>query len=745
LLTAGLNPQQQQAVSAPAGPTLVIAGPGSGKTRVLTNRVAYLISVMGVAPYHIMAVTFTNKAAGEMRKRIEKTLADHETDIGGLTVGTFHSICARLLRREAAAIGYQRDFLIYDTDDQISLMKQVLAEANIDEKKVKPRSVLNAVSNAKNELITPERYPTHTPQDRQTAQLYARYQAMLKQNNALDFDDLLMQMVFLFRQNPQIAEAYQSKYQHILVDEFQDTNTAQYELLRLLAGTENSLFCVGDPDQSIYRFRGADYRNIGLFQRDYPQTAVILLEQNYRSHQTILNAAMAIIDRNPDRIRKQLHTARTDDQKITLKNLMDDKDEAQYVAWTIKQYRQTGRFALRDCAVMYRTNAQSRVLEEIFTSANIPYRLIGGIRFYSRKEIKDLLAYLRLVQNPNDSVSFRRVVNEPPRGIGKTTLTALEGWASRSEQGLYDSVKGLATASELPFTKKAAKSLTDFVTMIDSWRALRGKISIGLLMHKIVDDVGYMTYLGGNDVEEREKQENVMEFLRATEAQTDKPLDTYLEEVALIADVDNYDAQAESVVMLTLHAAKGLEFPVVFIVGLEEGILPHNNALGANEGSKEDIAEERRLFYVGITRAEDVLHITWARRRSAFGGPGEYAMPSSFLSDLPDSAVMGSPVPGRNAGGRGLGYQEITKWQQSTSQQIASQPSRPNRPASTRISIKQVYKSGQRVRHERFGDGVIITSSIRGEEEEIDVRFEKFGFKRLSAGIAPLTLLEDDD
>lgn len=736
----GLNAQQAEAVSAGTGATLVIAGPGSGKTAVLTRRVAYLIREMGVPPYRIMAVTFTNKAAREMLERIERLLGE---GMKGITIGTFHSICARILRREAQHIGLKSDYVIYDTDDQTSLMKQVIEEAQMDPEKTSPRRYLSLISGAKNELITPERYPTGSYEDRNAAKLYKRYQDLLRKSGALDFDDLLMQSVRLFQTVPDALERYHEYFQHILVDEFQDTNTAQYMLIKLLAGQENSLFCVGDPDQSIYRFRGADYRNIDRFRQDYPNARMILLEQNYRSHQVILDAAMAIIDKNQGRIRKQLTTTRRDGPKIILKNLRDEDDEAQYVAWTIREYVRSGRHNLRDVAVMYRTNAQSRALEETLGRVNIPYRLIGGVRFYSRKEVKDLLAYLRLIHNPDDSVSLRRIINVPARSIGKQTLTKLEEWALRRNEGLYTALRAIETEKNPPFTGRAAKALIDFGKMINAWHEAKETIPVGELLKDVIDQTAFTAYLDDGTPEGEERVQNVMEVYQRAAQAGSRTLAEFLEDVSLVADIDNYDETAESVVLLTLHSAKGLEFPIVFIIGLEEGLLPHQNAMSDDE----QMAEERRLMYVGVTRAKEMLHLTWVTRRSYYGSMGERSLASRFLIDLPASHTTGSPIPVReNAAMRRsqITYPSAT-WKPQNQTPANPPLNRPPLRPFTEQRITAMYKPGQRVRHERWGDGVIIASKIRGDEEEIDVKFERIGIKRLFASITPLTMLEDED
>jgi len=445
-LLVGLNDAQREAVSAPPGPTLVIAGPGSGKTAVLTRRVAYLMRELAVPPWRIMTVTFTNKAAKEMTERIERILG---TDTKGLTTGTFHSICARILRREAKYVGLKSDYVIYDTTDQIAVMKRAIEAANLDPKQYNPRGQLNKISSAKNELIGPMEYPGGTYADQITGELYGGYQALLHLSNAVDFDDLLMLTVLLLQNNDEVRDRYQGYYEHILVDEFQDTNTAQYVLVKLLAGKQSHLFCVGDPDQSIYKFRGADYRNISRFQQDYPGAKLILLEENYRSHQLILDAAMAIIDKNPDRIRKQLTTSRQDGPKITLRDLANEDEEADYIVDKIVELSYEGKYRPRDCAVMYRTNAQSRSLEEAFLRAHIPYKLVGATKFYGRREVRDLLAYLKVINNPDDEVSLERIINTPPRSIGAKTIAELKAWSGKRNQSMFAAIQALRQGVDL--------------------------------------------------------------------------------------------------------------------------------------------------------------------------------------------------------------------------------------------------------------------------------------------------------
>jgi DNA helicase II / ATP-dependent DNA helicase PcrA len=743
-LLKGLNPQQIEAVSAPPGPVLVIAGPGSGKTAVLTRRVAYLIDVVGLSPYKIMAVTFTNKAAKEMQTRIERLLGGSTLR---LPIGTFHSICARILRKEAEYLGIKSSYVIYDTSDQLEIMKRAIEAANLDADKTQPRKQLNRISGAKNELITPEEYPADTHNDKVTKELYGRYQTLMRQSNALDFDDLLMQTVMLFRRNPEVLREYQNRYDYILIDEFQDTNTAQYELVKMLTGSKRNVFCVGDPDQSIYRFRGADYRNVGNFQRDYPDTKVILLEQNYRSHQKILDAAMAIIDKNPNRIVKHLTTPRQEGSKITVRNLPTDTDEAIFITQTAMELKYGGQYDYRDIAVMYRTNAQSRSLEEAFVQSSIPYRLIGGTRFYERREIKDLMAYLKVVNNPDDSVSLERIINVPARGIGKTTLVKLQAWANQQGASLYNALLMLRNGADAPVTGKAAQALIDFTDQLIRWQELRESRPAVAVLSDILDRTKYRFVLNDGTDEGRERIENVESFYgRAMEA-GNVSVNDFLEQTTLVSDIDSYDESANGVVLLTLHAAKGLEFPVVFIVGMEEGVLPHTMALE----NEDEMDEERRLMYVGITRAKDRLYLTWANRRAMYGS-GSRTMVSRFMTELPEKLVTGSPIPriGLNRDRENLWDSPQTRWTPPpppTRMQPTGSMGRTPRPESRPSPLSQPksrYKTGQKVLHSRYGEGVIIASKIRADDEEVDVKFPQHGMKRFFASTAHLVLLDDE-
>ncbi|MFN8374518.1 MAG: UvrD-helicase domain-containing protein, partial [Anaerolineae bacterium] len=656
-LLDGLNEAQRTAVTAGEGPVLVLAGPGSGKTRVLTHRIAYLIQEMGIYPEHIVAVTFTNKAAAEMRHRVEKLLGGAPR---GLLVGTFHAICARLLRREHQQHDYGADYLIYDTDDQLELMTRVLAELNVDVKKFPPRQVLNAISGAKNELITPREFSAPMYFGEIVARAYPRYQEMLIENNAMDFDDLLMNMALLMKQNKDVRDKYQRIFEYMLVDEFQDTNTAQFQLVKSFAAPQNNVFVVGDEDQAIYAFRGADYRNVANFRRDFPSAKVVLLEENYRSTQVVLDVARAVIARNVHRTPKYLQAARGVSGKlITVYEAYDQDDEARYVVAQIKKLRD--RFDYRDFAVMYRMNSQSRALEDALVNAGIPNRVVGGVGFYKRREVRDLLAYLRIVNNFNDTVSFNRVVNVPKRGIGKKSLEDFMAWAAKERINYSEALERLMRGVPSTLSNKTAKQFADFGRMVMRWREVLKEEGNDLLMlfDEIRAELGYSLYIKeiSESIEEiREREENVDELRNVVARDKDKPLNEFVSEIALVSEVDQLREDADAVTLMTLHAAKGLEFPIVFLTGLEDGILPHSRSVNEPEGMEE----ERRLMYVGVTRAEEQIFLTYAFRRMVFGS-NELSSPSRFLMDVPESLTDGMPAR-LSASSKEQSYRQQVTW-----------------------------------------------------------------------------------
>lgn len=745
-----LNSAQQKAVKALPGPVLVLAGPGSGKTRVLTHRVAYLIRELDVAPWRIMAVTFTNKAAREMRHRVETLLGGNPS---GLTMGTFHATCVRILRRESKdLLNYGGDFVIFDTADQRQVAKQALQDLGIDDKKYPPNKMLAGISSAKNELVTPEQYAASNYVSEITRRVYLRYQEILVANNAMDFDDLLVNTVLLFDERPDILQQYQEKYQHILVDEFQDTNTVQYAMLKQLVNSHGSIFVVGDADQSIYKWRGADYRNINRFRKDYPDAKIILLEQNYRSTQIILDAAKAIIRHNRERVDKELFTEREGGVQITIREAYNDVDEAEQVVDTIERFMLDG-IDPGGCAVMYRTNAQSRVLEEAFIRVGMNYRLVGATRFYSRREIKDLIAYMRLVHSTSDSVSFARVINTPTRGIGKKTQQALYEWAERNG---WQPGEALLRLVEWPdqehrFTSRAFSTLTNFGEMLQSWIALKDRVSVGDLLDAIIDGSGYRLYIDDGTAEGDDRWANVMELRSVAAEFDDVDLSQFLEQVALVSDVDDLEEDPNAPSLLTLHAAKGLEFPVVFIVGLEEGMLPHSRSLD----DAEELAEERRLFYVGLTRAMDRVCLSYAFRRTFYGG-AEVTVPSRFLVEIPEGLVDG----GTSGDRRRETKRKASQWHwpspsttssrqnfdggsgnSARSQKSLPEPYSWDDPATgekkSAVTESQ-FRTGQNVSHAKFGDGVVIESKLTGNDEEVVVAFSGVGIKKLVASLAKL-------
>jgi DNA helicase-2/ATP-dependent DNA helicase PcrA len=720
-----LNPQQRQAVTSPPGPILVLAGPGSGKTRVLSHRIAYLICDLITDPGKILAVTFTNKAAREMGSRVQRLL-DNSPGGGfenrGIRLGTFHATCAMLLRREAAYLPVTREFVIFDDADQQSLTRQVIKEMRLDPKQVSPSKVHGVISQAKNELIDVETFTADTYFNEIARRVYERYQALLVANNAVDFDDLLFYAVRLLQNNEDLRRRYQHEYPHILVDEFQDTNMAQYALLQLLASDPPDLFVVGDPDQSIYRWRGADYRNVGRFKEDYPGAHTILLEQNYRSTQTILDVATAVIDRNRGRVKKHLFTERGRGEPIVLHEAYDEADEASYVIDTIAKLALIDDSDPRDCAVMYRTNAQSRALEEAFLRKGLPYRLVGAQRFYGRREVKDLIAYLRLVHNPVDKVSLLRIVNTPSRGIGAKTIESLLAIASSSQLEPYEVILELSRnqggALEEGLQARALRSIVDFGHHLDEWLQIRDQIALVELINKVLRDIGYQAYLVDGTEEGAERWENIEELRAVAEEYTDTGLVTFLEHVALISDQDTLTDTLNAPTLLTLHAAKGLEFQNVIIIGLDDGVLPHLRSFD----DPEAMAEERRLFYVGVTRAMDRLILVRAFRRR-IAGPSTLAEPSRYIDDLPPDLVEGVRLDRFSWENRT--YQAETNWD----------------PVN-RDPVEPRFKVGMRVQHDTFGEGIIINTKLDRDDEEVTISFENGETKHLVASLAGLEILD---
>ena len=750
-ILSSLNPAQRDAVKIVDGPVLVLAGPGSGKTRVLTHRVAYLIHEIHIAPYQILAVTFTNKAAREMRERLTKLVGEER--VRDLTIGTFHATCARFLRRDGERIGLGRGFAIYDEDDQLSLMKRIVKEMNLDDKKYRPGAVLGAIGKAKNELIGPDEYVPPSYWHEAVGRAYKRYQQLLAENNAVDFDDLLMQTVRLLRENPDLLERYQERYRYLHVDEFQDTNIAQYVLMRRLADKYQNLFCVGDEDQSIYMWRGADYRNVLRFSDDFPNAHVALLEQNYRSTQTILDVAQAVIRKNTSRHKKKLWTENPPGVPITLREVYNEEEEAQFVVDEIARLTRQG-YHPRDCAVFYRTNAQSRSLEDAFVRRGMPYQLVGSVRFYQRREVKDLLAYLRLVNNPNDSVAFNRVLNVPPRGIGKKSVDELALWADRLGVSPYAVLQLLREASDErrvtgnskehqsasspatrhpspEFDARSRKALLAFLNVVDSLREPQPEKNLVDLFDLILLKSAYEPYVHDGTEEGEDRWGNVQELRKAIRkyagAPSDAALVQFLEEVSLVADIDALNENVDAPILMTLHTAKGLEFRVVFIVGLEEGLFPHSRSFD----DPAQMEEERRLCYVGITRAKERLYLVNAFRRAYYGN-SEPGTPSRFLADIPRELIAGSGKPAAHRSARAESRERFTD--DDVAPRASAQTMRRAAPREANLE----FKAGDRVCHASFGDGVVVSSKRSSADEEVEVAFVGKGVKRLIARYAGL-------
>ncbi|MGV2942431.1 DNA helicase PcrA [Mesobacillus sp. LC4] len=741
-LLNGLNPEQQKAVKTVDGPLLLMAGAGSGKTRVLTHRIAYLMVEKGVNPYNILAITFTNKAAREMRERIQKMMGGAADDIW---ISTFHSMCVRILRRDIDRLGYNRNFTILDSTDQQSVIKSILKDKNMDPKKYDPRAILGTISSAKNELITPEEY-AKTAGDyfsQKVSDVYTEYQRRLRKNNALDFDDLIMTTITLFIRVPEVLEYYQRKFQYIHVDEYQDTNRAQYMLVKLLAQRFQNLCVVGDSDQSIYRWRGADITNILSFEKDYPRASVILLEQNYRSTKKILLAANMVIQNNMNRKPKNLWTENPEGNKIMYYRADSEQGEAQFVIGKIQEQLRNGR-KLSDIAILYRTNAQSRVIEESFLKSNIDYSIVGGIKFYDRKEIKDILAYLRLISNPDDDISLQRIINVPKRAIGSTSIDKIANFATMHDLSMF---QALETIEMIGLSPKAEKAAAEFRNLISNYTHQQEYLSVTELVEEVLDKTGYRDMLKAEkSLESQSRLENIDEFLTVTksfeESSEDKSLVAFLTDLALVADIDRLDDDGQQktdfVTLMTLHSAKGLEFPVVFLIGMEEGVFPHSRSLM----EEDEMEEERRLAYVGITRAEEELFITNAQMRTLFGRTNmnpESRFIKEIPADLVEDAVPKVRRPAPTSGGRPA---PMSGGRPGTS----ARPSMPtrgavSRPAAAASGGEAVdWKVGDKAQHGKWGTGTVVSVKGSGEGTELDIAFPSpTGIKRLLAKFAPIT------
>lgn len=782
-----LNERQRQAVMQTDGPVLILAGAGSGKTRVLTHRVAYLIDRAGVAPYHILAITFTNKAAGEMRERVDKIVGFGAEQIW---VSTFHSTCVRILRRYIDRLGYDNHFTIYDTDDQKGIMKEVCKKLQIDTKMLKERTIMSAISSAKDELIDPQEYEMQNGFDyngSKIAKAYREYQATLKKNNALDFDDLIMKTVELFKADAEVLSSYQDRFRYIMVDEYQDTNTAQFELIRLLAAKHRNLCVVGDDDQSIYKFRGANIRNILDFEKVYPDAFVVKLEQNYRSTQMVLDAANAVIKNNKGRKEKALWTDKAEGARIGFKQFDTGYEEAEYIAGDVAKKKRKGQIFYGDCAVLYRTNAQARLLEERFIMEGIPYDVVGGTNFYSRREIKDVLAYLKTIDNGRDDVAVKRIINVPRRGIGAATIVRVQEYADERNISFFDA---LTEADQIMTIGRSASKLKPFVTMIQSFRSKQEFYSLEELVKDVLDLTGYLKELEESDEEDAaDRVENIEELVSkvvAYEEENDEPsLSEFLEEVALVADIDRVDGDGDRVLLMTLHSAKGLEFEHVYLAGMEDGVFPSYMTITSDDPM--EIEEERRLAYVGITRAREELTLTCAKQRM-IRGETQYNPISRFVWEIPPLLLDGTPAPVKKRmeeiyeddsqersllrtkpyGAAAKSYMEpvkpyaaapsayterkkayaapIKRGAGKAPVTVGGNPFGSGNVSSGRGGTAEApavpgrigYGEGDRVRHARYGEGTVLKIEPGPRDSQVTVVFDEVGQKIMYAGFAKL-------
>ena len=778
-LIEGLNDKQKEAVLATEGPCLVIAGAGSGKTKVLTHKIAYLISEKHVKPYNILAITFTNKAASEMKQRVENIVGDVAQE---MWMGTFHSICVRILRRFIDRIGFDTSFLIFDTSDQRTVVKECLKNLKIDDKLFTDRSVLAEISNAKNEMLTPKAYQTKYSGDyrkEKIGQVYELYQKRLKENNAIDFDDIINYTIDILSNNPDVLQYYTEKFHYVLVDEYQDTNKAQFTLVTILASRYGNITVVGDNDQGIYSFRGADISNILNFEKDFPGTKIIKLEQNYRCTGNILKAANAVIKHNENKYEKKLWTENEEGSLPCLYQAEDEYDEANYVVGQIEHLKTEEYLKPKDFAILYRMNAQSRAIEDILRRENIPYKVVGGVKFYERKEIKDAISYLRLIQNPSDNLSLKRIINEPKRGIGKTSLDNVQQISDQTGISAYEIIKH---AEEYGLNRIKANA-DGFIALIEELRAKKEELSISELLKEVLNKSGYTKALElENSVEAETRMQNLEEFLTVAiefeEESADNSLAEFLESITLSSDVDEMQDEENSVTLMTLHSAKGLEFPAVFLVGMEEGIFPGYKSIG----EPKELEEERRLFYVGITRAKQFLHLTCAKHRTIFGSTSYNAI-SRFIKEIPDNlldgivnndeeekfndmeyqweygknaigrtitAKQGNSTYGNNTLGKVKTYKLDTE--ESNIKQKGSSTYNFRTAESFLNSLKQKqadetvdiskYKEGQRIYHKKFGEGTIQKIEEEGDDYKLDIQFDKSGHKRLMAKFAGLEIIE---
>lgn len=755
-----LNKEQYEAAVTIEGPVLVLAGAGSGKTRVLTYRIAHMIQDLGIPQYNILAITFTNKAAGEMRERIKGLI---KCDIDSMWVSTFHSCCVRILRREIDKLGYNKNFAIYDSSDQKTLIKQCMKELNINDKDLSEKEIISKIGKQKDNLVSPEEYKKQNEKDfkaNKVADVYLLYQKKLKSNNALDFDDLIYKTVELFRKHPDVLEFYQHKFKYIMVDEYQDTNKTQYELVKMLAEGHKNLFVVGDDDQSIYGWRGADVKNILDFEKDYPNAKVVKLEENYRSKSNILNAANTVIKNNSLRKSKVLRTKNDSGEKIKIYRADTDMDEGYFTANEIKRLMENENRSYKDFAILYRTNAQSRVFEDVFMKRSIPYRIVGGLKFYDRKEIKDITAYLKFINNLQDDVSLLRIINVPKRSIGAATIEKVQNFASYTDECMYSILLDIEAVADI--SKRTVASINKFTSLINSFNRTKDKVSVSKLIEEILESTGYLKELrDSNEIEDMSRIENIKELVSAAvefeNTSDDQSLSAFLERIALVSDIDNYNEDADTVVMMTMHSAKGLEFPVVFMAGMENGIFPGLQSLE----NFSEMEESRRLCYVGITRAKEKLYMTSAGTRRVFGRTVAYAE-SDFISEIaPDLKELVSerrPSFGRsqsvnrgtgggafwesNFNSHSLSNFQIRKVEEKINSLLRESDSSANEKNNKKntIDLNEVTV-GRKVKHDKFGVGTIVSASKTSNDVKITVAFNNMGIKQLMFNLAPIHLI----
>lgn len=763
-LIEGLNDKQKEAVLATEGPCLVIAGAGSGKTKVLTHKIAYLLSEKNVKPWNVLSITFTNKAANEMKQRVEKLVGEASQE---MWLGTFHSICVRILRRFIDRIGFDTTFLIFDSTDQRTLVKECIKSIGLDDKLFTDRSVLSEISNGKNDMLEPKAYQVKYNGDfrkEKIGEVYELYQKKLKENNALDFDDIINYTIKILTENPDVLEYYTEKFKYVLVDEYQDTNKAQFMLVSILASKYGNITVVGDNDQGIYSFRGADITNILNFEKDFPGSKIVKLEQNYRCTGNILKAANAVIKNNENKYDKKLWTENEEGKLPCIYKAEDEYDEASYIVKQINMLKMEEYLKLSDFVILYRMNSQSRAIEDIFRRENIPYKIIGGLKFYERKEIKDIIAYLRLIFNTSDNLSLKRIINEPKRGIGKTSLDNIQDISDKTGKSMYEIIK---YAEQYELNRVKANSI-QFVEVIEELRKQVNQIPISELIKLTLNKTGYVKALENeNTIEAESRIQNLEEFLTVAiefeEQMAENTLAEFLESISLTSDIDNMEESEDTVTLMTLHSAKGLEFPVVFLVGMEEGIFPGYKSIG----EIKELEEERRLFYVGITRAMQYLYLTCAKRRTIFGSTS-YNQMSRFLKEIPKDLLDGYEEIdnednnsfkdsnygweyGTNYAGKVKTYkfdnvekipevkEKVGAFQFRTAESFLNSL---NKKASGRQVDITKYKEGQRIYHKKFGEGTINKIEQEGEDYKLDIQFDKVGHKRLMAKFAELEIIE---